>query len=185
MIISHTCYLIATLCLISTVAADDTETKPKVVPVADSTARTETEMKPYTDIIRHSAATIDMIPIRGGTFTMGSPAEESGRKAHEGPQHDVSIGAFWMGKYEITWDVYEVWMFDLDVRRRSLQGIAPDRFEVAAEEYQVSQPTPPYTDMTFGMGRRGYPAICMTQFAARTFCRWLSAKTGLRACRTG
>jgi formylglycine-generating enzyme required for sulfatase activity len=32
--------------------------------------------------------------------------------------------------------------------------------------------------MTFGMGKRGYPAICMTQHAARTFCRWLSAKTG-------
>jgi formylglycine-generating enzyme required for sulfatase activity len=32
--------------------------------------------------------------------------------------------------------------------------------------------------MTFGMGKKGYPAICMTQLAARTFCDWLSAKTG-------
>jgi formylglycine-generating enzyme required for sulfatase activity len=28
------------------------------------------------------------------------------------------------------------------------------------------------------MGKKGYPAICMTQHAARTFCKWLSAKTG-------
>ena len=28
------------------------------------------------------------------------------------------------------------------------------------------------------MGKRGYPAISMTQHAARTFCKWLSAKTG-------
>jgi formylglycine-generating enzyme required for sulfatase activity len=33
-------------------------------------------------------------------------------------------------------------------------------------------------DMSFGMGTRGYPAICMTQHAARTFCKWLTAKTG-------
>ena len=28
------------------------------------------------------------------------------------------------------------------------------------------------------MGKGEYPAICMTQHAARTFCKWLSAKTG-------
>jgi formylglycine-generating enzyme required for sulfatase activity len=42
----------------------------------------------------------------------------------------------------------------------------------------VTRPTKPYTDMTFGMGQSGFPAICMTQLAARMYCRWLSAKTG-------
>ena len=28
------------------------------------------------------------------------------------------------------------------------------------------------------MGKEGYPAICMTQLAAKTYCQWLSAKTG-------
>ena len=32
--------------------------------------------------------------------------------------------------------------------------------------------------MTFGMGKEGFPAICMTQLAAKTYCQWLSAKTG-------
>jgi formylglycine-generating enzyme required for sulfatase activity len=32
--------------------------------------------------------------------------------------------------------------------------------------------------MTFGMGKEGYPAICMTQLAAKKYCEWLSAKTG-------
>jgi formylglycine-generating enzyme required for sulfatase activity len=32
--------------------------------------------------------------------------------------------------------------------------------------------------MSFGMGKGDTPAICMTQHAARTFCKWLSAKTG-------
>ena len=32
--------------------------------------------------------------------------------------------------------------------------------------------------MTFGMGKKGFPAICMTQDGAAVFCKWLSAKTG-------
>ena len=32
--------------------------------------------------------------------------------------------------------------------------------------------------MSFGMGKDGYPAICMTQLAAKMYCKWLSAKTG-------
>ena len=32
--------------------------------------------------------------------------------------------------------------------------------------------------MTFGFGREGQPAICMTHHAAMEYCRWLSAKTG-------
>jgi formylglycine-generating enzyme required for sulfatase activity len=32
--------------------------------------------------------------------------------------------------------------------------------------------------MSFGMGKKGFPAICMTQKSAKTYCQWLSAKTG-------
>ncbi len=42
----------------------------------------------------------------------------------------------------------------------------------------MTRPTKPYTDMSFGMGKEGFPAISMTQLAAKTYCKWLSAKTG-------
>ena len=32
--------------------------------------------------------------------------------------------------------------------------------------------------MTFRMGKEGFPAICMTQLAAKKYCEWISAKTG-------
>jgi len=129
-------------------------------------------------LIEHANAKIDMVAIPSGKFTMGSPASEADRNDDEGPQREVAIEAFWMGKYEITWDAYEVWMSDLDVFRRTAFNIEPNARDKAADEFQLSQPTEPYTDMSFGMGTRGYPAICMTQHAARTFCKWLSAKTG-------
>lgn len=46
--------------------------------------------------------TLDLMEIPGGTFTMGSPASEAGRREDESPQHDVTVPSFWMGKYPAT-----------------------------------------------------------------------------------
>jgi formylglycine-generating enzyme required for sulfatase activity len=49
-----------------------------------------------------------MVVVPAGSFTMGSPANESGRKIDEGPQHEVTIRRpFAVGKFEIT---FEEWM---------------------------------------------------------------------------
>ena len=42
----------------------------------------------------------------------------------------------------------------------------------------VTRPSKPYVEMSFGMGKDGYPAIAMTHHAANKYCHWLSAKTG-------
>ncbi len=149
-----------------------------VLPVENSDAKGEAEMKPYTELIEHTDATIEMVPIKGGAFLMGSPEDEEGREDNEGPQHEVKIDPFWMAKCETQWDAFEVWMFDLDIQRRKVLGEDETERDKLSEEYQLSQPTEPYTDMTFGMGKQRRPAICMTQFAARTFCQWLTEKTG-------
>jgi formylglycine-generating enzyme required for sulfatase activity len=159
-----------------TLAAEQAEAK--LLPVENAEARTPADMKAYTELIEHTDSSIELVPIAGGEFTMGSPESEPGRNADEGPQHQVRVAPFWMSKHEITWDAFEVWMFDLDIQRRDLAKKEPNVRDVAADEYTLTQPTAPYTDMTFGMGKKGYPAICMTQLAARTFCDWLSAKTG-------
>ncbi|MDG2470975.1 MAG: formylglycine-generating enzyme family protein [Pirellulaceae bacterium] len=148
---------------------------PKVV-VADSEATTEAVMRPYREKIRHSRAKIKMIPIPGGKFIMGSPDEEQGRADDEGPKHEVQLSPFWMSECEITWDAYEIFMLSTDQLRISVLEIETDARDDLADA--ISRPTKPYTDMTFGMGKRNYPACCMTQHAARVFCKWLSAKTG-------
>ncbi len=147
---------------------------PAEVQNADAT--TAAEMKPYTEVIANADVSFEMVPIPGGKFLMGSPESEADRNDDEGPQHEVEIAPFWMGKCEVTWDEYEVWMFNLDIQRREL--FKGEKTELEAHADAVTRPTKPYTDMTFGMGKEGYPAICMTQLAARTYCEWLSAKTG-------
>ncbi len=155
-------------------AADAAPKSPDQVKNAD--ASTEAEMKPYTEVIANAEVTFDMVPIPGGKFVMGSPDSEADRNDDEGPQHEVEIEPFWMGKCEVTWDEYDVWTFALDIQRRELFKAEVTQLEKRADA--VTRPTKPYTDMTFGMGKDGFPAICMTQYAARTYCEWLSAKTG-------
>lgn len=149
---------------------------PEAVPLPEAEAQTEADMKPYTETIPGTEVKFEMVPIRGGKFLMGSPESEPGRKPDEGPQHEVVVDPFWMGKYEVTWQEYELWAMKLDMeRRRALKQEAQPQDKIADA---VAMPTPPYSDMTFGMGKDGYPAICMTQFAAKMYCKWLSAKTG-------
>jgi formylglycine-generating enzyme required for sulfatase activity/mono/diheme cytochrome c family protein len=131
--------------------------------------------KPFTQGIPGISITFDMVPIPAGKFTMGSPDGEAKRIDDEGPQREVSIDAFWMGKHEVLWIEYQAWKEKHDVISRKPDYVPTDRDKVADA---VSRATPPYTDMSFGMGEDDRPAICMTQLAAKVYCMWLSAKTG-------
>lgn len=45
---------------------------------------------------------LEMVTIPGGTFLMGSPEAEKGRSESEGPQHEVTVLPFFMGKHPVT-----------------------------------------------------------------------------------
>ncbi len=134
------------------------------------------EMKAYENTIPKTGVKYEMLPIPGGDFLMGSPDSETDRKDDEGPQHKVNIKPFWMGKFEVTWDMYQPFMITSTPRNKdgSPRQIEPDADAVDI----VSSPTAPYTEMSFNMGLEGFPAISMTQHAANKFCQWLSAQTG-------
>jgi formylglycine-generating enzyme required for sulfatase activity len=134
------------------------------------------QMKPYTDYIVGSAVSFDMMPIPGGEYTMGSPETEAKSKPDERPQHKVAIEPFWMGKMEVTWNEYELFQFADEERKRRIMRGSPTEAHGAADA--VARPTTPYVEMSFGMGKDGFPAISMTQHAANTYCKWLSANTG-------
>ena len=51
-----------------------------------------------------------MVWINGGTFVIGSPANERGRSNNEGPQRQTTISSFYMGRYEVTQSQYEAVM---------------------------------------------------------------------------
>jgi len=55
---------------------------------------------------QQDAAPDGFVRIQGGTFTMGSPAYETGRDQDE-DQHQVTISGFYMGRYEVMQKEYQ------------------------------------------------------------------------------
>jgi formylglycine-generating enzyme required for sulfatase activity len=163
---------------LASLADNDNITIPDIYAriVAAAAVTNEAAMKIYTNSIPGTHATYVMVPIPSGEYTMGSPASEPGRKPDEGPQHKVKISPFWMGQCEITWNEYELFMYP-DEEKRTRATMPSD---AAADKLAdaVTHPSKPYVEMSFGMGKDGFPAIAMTQHAANKYCQWLSAKTG-------
>lgn len=163
---------------LASLADTDISTVPDIQKlIAAKTKETKQEdMKAYTNTIPGTDVKYSMVAIPGGEFLMGSPADEPNRQADEGPQHKVKISPFWMGQFEITWNEYELFMFPDDEKK--MRENFPTDPEVDKLSDAVTRPSKPYVEMSFGMGKDGYPAISMTQHAANKYCHWLSAKTG-------
>ena len=101
---------------------------------------------------------MEFVYIPAGKFLMGSPPEEEGREANEGPVHEVEITrSFWMSKYPVTQAEY-----------RAVVGKNPSYFS------------------TKGGGKAGVKGIDTARFPveqvsfedARSFCQELSGRDG-------
>lgn len=120
----------------------------------------------YTQTVPGSNSEFPMVAIKGASFLMGSSENEKGRNPDEGPQVQVIVSDYWIGAFEVTYDLYEMFMYE---------SKDPDPKPDA-----ISRPSPPYIDFTRGMGKQGgFPANSMSQYAALTFCKWLYQKTGV------
>lgn len=127
------------------------------------------EFQDYTQTITGTQLSFQMKAIPQGSFQMGSAHGET----DEQPVHQVTLDAFWMGTYEVTWDLFEPFLYkDFEVTK-SIEGKVPPNVDA------VTRPTKPYLDMTFGMGKEGHPAIAMTHYNAIQFCKWLYERTGV------
>ena len=124
----------------------------------------------YTESIPNSTVTFEMVAVPGGTFKLGSPPDEAGRDADEGPQVEVTLKPFWIGKTEVTWDEYDQFAFVGNTGARTGDG--------GGDADAVSKPSRAYGDEAKGYGKGKMPALAMTQHAAMEYCRWLSQVTG-------
>ena len=99
------------------------------------------------------ARNMKMVVVPAGSYLMGSPSSEAGRRDAEGPQHRVTIrDSFAVGAYEVT---FEEW--DACVSAGGCGGYAPD-------------------DEGWGRGRR--PVINVSWEDAQRFVAWLRTGTG-------
>jgi formylglycine-generating enzyme required for sulfatase activity len=129
--------------------------------------KTGTPFSSYEQKIPGSPLVYTMVPVKGGSFLMGSPPAEKNRRSDEGPQKQITISPFWMGAFEVTHD-----QFGIFFKNESLsQGSKVDA---------VTRPTPQYIDLSWNMGRDGgFPVNSMSVDGALMFCRWLYQQTGI------
>lgn len=108
------------------------------------------------------------VPIPSGSFTMGSPDSEEGANDDERPQRPVKVAAFEIGKYQTTFEEFDVFCNATGFRE-------------------------PYDE---GRGRGRYPVVNVAWVDAHRYCDWLNDWTGERfrlpseaeweyACRAG
>ena len=162
---------------VNPMAAPTVKWMPKPIENADAEAKDEAGMKPYTEKtarhrreVRHGAD-----PRR--EVQDGQPRQREGpqggrRPAARSRDRAVLDGQV-RGHLGRVRAVGPAASTSSAARPRTRPPTDRDKLADA-----IARPTKPYTDMTFGMGKDGYPAICMTQFAAKMYCKWLSAKTG-------
>jgi formylglycine-generating enzyme required for sulfatase activity len=98
--------------------------------------------------------TPDMVLVDPGTFAMGSSAG----RPDEQPVHTVrTTRAFYIGRYEVTFDEYDRFCEDTG------RTMADDE----------------------GRGRGKLPVIQVTWYDAAAYCNWLSEREGLTPCYSG
>jgi formylglycine-generating enzyme required for sulfatase activity len=93
----------------------------------------------------------ELVIVPAGRFLMGSPSTEPGRYPNEGPQHEVRVAAFALGRAPIT---FEEW--DACVADGGCDGYRPD---------------------DGGWGRGRHPVIRVNWRDAQAYVSWLSQKT--------
>ncbi|NGZ06400.1 MAG: formylglycine-generating enzyme family protein [Magnetococcales bacterium] len=53
-------------------------------------------------VVEREFAGMPFVQVPAGCFQMGSPEQEAGRDADEGPRHEVCLDGFWIGRHEVT-----------------------------------------------------------------------------------
>ncbi len=122
----------------------------------------------FVQSIGTSDVTFEMVKIPGSVYQMGT----SNGSYNDAPLHTVQVDSLWVGKYEVTWELFELFL--------SENNILPDSFpqDKIKKADAITRPSPPFEDPAFGMGKNGYPVVSISPYAALTFCKWLSTVTG-------
>ncbi|MDP6113623.1 MAG: formylglycine-generating enzyme family protein [Planctomycetota bacterium] len=135
-------------------------------------------MVAYCALIPGSEIEYEMVPCPGGSYFLGSPESEPGRKSDEGPQAEVRVAPFWIGKYEITWKQF--WLYTeliLAFEQFEDKGIRKIENKYGADV--VTAASKIYdTSFTYKKGKEPqHPAVTMSQYGAKQYTKWLSLLT--------
>jgi formylglycine-generating enzyme required for sulfatase activity len=134
---------------------------PKAPPKAPTGRKMLTIPKSLTQYPALEAYLKEMRAIPGGTFQMGTPADQiaaltkafgDSQFEDEGPVHSVTLSSFWMGRTPVTWAVWDEYC--------------------AATGVKTTKPNFPGLDGT-------HPVVNVSWNDCEKFCQWASNLSGV------
>lgn len=108
-----------------------------------------------------------MVAIPAGRFLMGSPAREAGRFENEGPQHEVAIRAFALGKFDVTSEEFLTFLRATGYQPRPCNSILQMQWHSPGNGLAW----PPYDEEP-----QRWPAACLDWKDANAYIAWLNAE---------
>ena len=131
----------------------------------------------HTKVEIKNSIDMKLVVIPPGSFLMGSPEQEPGREAVEGPRHEVVLTRpCYMGVYEVTVGQFKAFVKDRDYQTDAEKSggayrLLPDgsRWE---KDPKVNWKNPGFEQTD------DHPVVCISWNDARAFCTWLSEKEG-------
>ena len=121
------------------------------------------------ETLRDCPTCAELVVIPGGTFVMGSPGSETGRDVSEGPQRQVTISSFALGRTDVT---RAEWRAFAEATQRPVAygcewaGFPRDQTQRAS-----------WRDLGFTQTDAD-PVVCVSWKDAHDYIIWLSARTG-------
>ncbi len=116
-----------------------------------------------------------MVYVPGGSFKMGSHEQDD-----EKPIHDVSVGSFYIGKYEVTNKQFKKFV-DANLQWRK------DRID---KKYHDGDYLKHWNGDTYPSDKAEHPVVYVSWFAAKAYCEWAGGRLPTEAeweyaCRAG
>ena len=112
----------------------------------------------------------EMVPIPAGEFSMGSPPDEPGRSAIEGPVHRVTVAAFALARSKTTRGQFAAFVAETGHKTDN------DCYTFENGEWN-DRGNRDWRNPGFAQ-EDNHPAVCISWFDAKAYAQWLSGKTG-------
>ena len=113
---------------------------------------------------------LQMIPIEGGEFLLGSPSSQEGHQADEGPQLAVTIPSFRISRFEVTKRQYRAFV--------EASGYSSDTpcLVMGEDGRWFHDPDASWENPGFAQ-TEDHPVVCVSWVDAKAYAAWLGERT--------